>query len=193
MLIDESTNIVVDLFDACRTRNPIALRETLERDSAEINAVDVNGDSALHIAARDYNPQCLQILLKYEANVNAVNNYKWSALHTAASCYNYNGMKILLECGAKVNIKSDRGETPLRVASNNGEYTCIQLLLKYDADPTIADENGHTPLHMFVFGQKDPNSAELLVKALKKKGKKVPDDIKVRVEMIIGKPVDDII
>lgn len=54
-------------------------------NGANINHVDSDEQTALHIAAANGNIKVARLLIENGANVSSVDNYGWTALHIAAS------------------------------------------------------------------------------------------------------------
>lgn len=63
--------------------NEVLVRELLD-SGANINLVDNDEHTALHIAAANGNVKVTDLLIKSGANVSSVDNYGWTALHVAA-------------------------------------------------------------------------------------------------------------
>lgn len=56
----------------------------LIHSGANINLVDNDEQTALHIAAANGNVKVADLLIKNGANVSSVDNYGWTALHIAS-------------------------------------------------------------------------------------------------------------
>ena len=63
--------------------NSIETLETIVSNSSSINFTDVDGSTALHIAARNNNMEILEMLIKHGANVNEKDKYGRTALSIA--------------------------------------------------------------------------------------------------------------
>ncbi|XP_008215272.1 putative ankyrin repeat protein RF_0381 [Nasonia vitripennis] len=138
------------------------LIELLLDYGADVNAVDANGDTILHllVVQRDgfVCKKIAELLLKYGADVNVANVNGDTPLHTLigengrldTSC-NLELVVYLLEHGADVNAVNAKGETPLHLAVRNESFSTeklIEYLLERGAKDEVVDVNGDTPLHV---------------------------------------------
>jgi hypothetical protein len=99
-----------------------------------VDARDVNGDSALIIAARNGDPLMLDLLLERGADPDGQNRYGTTAL-MAASQEGYPRLVLrLLEAGAWVNTVDDRNRNALELATSGGHVATVWLLLRAGAD-----------------------------------------------------------
>ena len=122
--------------------------EALLKNGAEINAVDINGNTALMLACmKNGNVKIVELLLNNNANINIQSQYGDTAFSWA--CYNGNLdiAELLLKNDASVNAKGKSGNTPLMLAClNNNNVKIVEWLLKNRADMKVANEDGETPL-----------------------------------------------
>ncbi|KAK7867803.1 hypothetical protein R5R35_001215 [Gryllus longicercus] len=73
---------------------------------ADVNAVNLAGNSALHWAAmRDPSGRCVELLVRAGADVNARDLYGATPLHWAAQCNNEEAVRALLAAGARRDLK----------------------------------------------------------------------------------------
>lgn len=84
---------------------------------ADINAIDANGNTALHRAASDVWEDEVEFLISSGANVNAVDLLGNTPLHSAAKDNAVNVIQRLISADASVNTKNAAGQTPLAVAN----------------------------------------------------------------------------
>ena len=96
-----------------------------------VNHQDVlNGDTALHYAVRNNNPQIIASLLQHGALVRISNIYGETALMIAAEKGLDYCVSMLLLKGADVHRKDLSGKNALCKAAENGHEATIQELLK---------------------------------------------------------------
>ena len=122
------------LADAVQHLDRQAIRGLME-SSADVNAAQVDGMTALHWAARHDDLEIAELLVKAEADVNVSNRYGVTPLTLA--CTNGNGrlVELLLDAGADPNTALPGGETVLMTASRTGRLGPVKALLVRGASP----------------------------------------------------------
>lgn len=96
----------------------------------DINAFDLDGDSALHLASNHANVPIIEALLEAGADVNIGQEFNgWTALMEAVVRDNLQIAETLIKAGADVNARDQTGNTALSLARKNGNNEMIQLLL----------------------------------------------------------------
>ena len=116
------------LADAAERRDTARVRTLLDT-GADVNAVQIDGTTALHWAAYHDDAETAAWLVRAGANVNAVNRYGVSPLSLA--CSNGSGAiaKLLLDRGADANTTMKGGETVLMMAARSGNLEAVNALL----------------------------------------------------------------
>ncbi len=134
-----------------------------------VDHVDGNGQTALHLAARNVNIGAVQKLLERGANPNITNKWGQSPLHVAARQRNGKTIiDLLLEAQkvkgmGDVNDQNEKGMTALHyAAAYSNEITAVHLINK-GADVNCRDNNGCTPLHYAALGAKTMQIIDLLL------------------------------
>lgn len=87
----------------------------------------IEGDSPLHVAAREGRTETVDALLADGADPNAKANPGVTGVP---------------------NLKADMGDTPLHVAAGKGRAAVVTALLVAAADRNAKDIKGRTPLHV---------------------------------------------
>ncbi len=147
MGMTEAKNTMSDeLVSAIRTGN-CAEVAALVKDSADANAHDENGNTALHFAVLYGCTEAAQLLIDRGADVNARNRNGYTALHFAAQTARTEMARLLIESGADVNQRDDHGATALHYAAVEGRTDLFKLLVESGADTEVRDESGNTPLY----------------------------------------------
>ncbi|XP_037622637.1 serine/threonine-protein phosphatase 6 regulatory ankyrin repeat subunit C-like [Sebastes umbrosus] len=127
---------------------------------------DVEGRTALHLAARRGFAPCVEVLLKHQASY-ALKEHKRkrTALHAAAAEGQMDCLLLLVngEQSADVIDSPDtQGQTALMLAALGRHTDCVHILLEKGAKADAADKKGFTALHRAaVLGSEDCVSALL--------------------------------
>ena len=108
------------------------LAKLLVEYGADVNAVDVDGNTALMDAANFGHLNVVKFLVEHGANVNAaatVEGYTgYTALIYASERGHVNVVKYLIKHGANINAKKKNGDTALSLAENNGHTEVARIL-----------------------------------------------------------------
>ncbi|PWT84151.1 MAG: hypothetical protein C5B57_05330 [Blastocatellia bacterium] len=137
---------VTRLVDAVKAGDRKAVRSLLQQ-SADVNAPDVDGTTALHWAVRADDIDTVRLLLTSGADATAANRYGVTALSLAVTNGSSTLTRMLLEAGADANAALLEGETVLMTAAYNGRLEPIRMLLDYGADPNAHERSfGETAL-----------------------------------------------
>jgi len=151
--------------------NLLAVKKLLNCRSINVNAKDVNLNTALHLASIHHPEVCKALLLK-GANVNAVNADKETPLQYLCDNFSqlllnpsnsqdcsriqndgFECLKILLDFGAFINEKDIRGRSALHKASWNNNIQFISYLVDSGADLEARTDNGDTPYILSVISR----------------------------------------
>ncbi len=149
----------VDLNQACAGITPLlaATRDswhgrpdavtTLLANGADPRAVDGEGNTPLHFAARSSDPGVAALLRDAAAELDALNHDALSPLGVACAAGNWRMARFLLERGAKPD---PAGGQPALLAAAGGEdddAAGVSLLLKLKAHANACNAAGRTALH----------------------------------------------
>ncbi|MCF7800056.1 ankyrin repeat domain-containing protein [Candidatus Babeliales bacterium] len=105
-----------------------SLRLLLINNNADINVVNIDGDSPLHLATAFENKECLIELLNQGANIEAKNSEGETPLHLAVKNRSNECVRILLEHGANSNAIDNYGRNPLDVVKQINNTAMIEML-----------------------------------------------------------------
>jgi len=101
----------------------------------DLDLVDLDRHSALHLAVQGAHTQILQLLVDAGANVNTLDRLERTPLHWCALDQNYSAAECLLDEGADVELKDHYEETALHIALSNPNSALTVLLLEHGAIP----------------------------------------------------------
>lgn len=108
------------------------LAKLLVEYGADVNAIDVGGDTALMWAANDGHLNVVEFLVEHGANVNAAATgliyAGFTALIYASEKGYVNMVKYLIKHGANINAKNKNGDTALSIAEKNGHTEVARIL-----------------------------------------------------------------
>ena len=107
---------VQTLFDAARTGD-VALANSLIFQGSDVNAVDAEKVTPLHVAAFGGHAEVIRALIAARANTSARDVYGFTPLHAAAREGHLAAVQALVEGGSDVNAKDIDNFTPAQVAS----------------------------------------------------------------------------
>eukprot|EP00948_MAST-09A_sp_MAST-9A-sp1_P000086 g86.t1 len=114
---------IFDTFDdqksalhiACEN-GQLAIVDVLIQHGADVNALDANYNTPLHLCAIENFPECMQFLLQTAAQVDITNSNGEGPLHHAAARGHHECIKLLKEYGADKTLRNRKGQTPLALA-----------------------------------------------------------------------------
>lgn len=145
VLLKEDFN--VNYVTAISLRSPLHLAATeghrelvrfLLDNGADIDKLNITGESALYLAGKHGHLDIAEDLLERGANLNPVEKEcaesVYPPLYMAAADGNSAFVTLLLDKGAKVNQVCNNGETPLHVACGKGHYEVVKILLSRGAN-----------------------------------------------------------
>ncbi|CAG8575033.1 13340_t:CDS:2, partial [Racocetra fulgida] len=113
--------------------------------AAKVNAVDINGKTALYLATENGHLNVVKALInKTDVNITDKNNL--TVLHIAAKMGYEEIVKILVET-AQINATDNNYCTPLFYAAEEGYEKIINILMNREANINYANKDGITALH----------------------------------------------
>ncbi|KAK7874088.1 hypothetical protein R5R35_004631 [Gryllus longicercus] len=133
---------------ACKGR--LLLLRDLLHSGVDPNAVDVNGWTALHLAAEGAHSECVKILLDSFAKACYVGGPKMQTpLHVAAEKGHTDCLEsLLIRAPSSINVRDHYGWTALHCAAFNKWPECVKVLLRYGVDIALTNSRGESALHL---------------------------------------------
>ena len=107
---------------AARFENRYNILDMLVRSNYDLNRVNYQGDTAMHIAAQKGNLRQLETLIQSGADKDRLNNFKLCPLYLAILNDRYDCVDLLLDNGAKVYFDGSDEEmdrSPIFLAVRN--------------------------------------------------------------------------
>lgn len=114
---------------------------------ADATLVDVEGNSALHLAAREVsrkNSDILSILAQAGAPLEGKNKSGETPLLAAAKNLNLEAVKILIQNGADKNAVDLKNENALFSFARKGDLRSVKELISMGVDGSLRNSDGHT-------------------------------------------------
>ncbi|CAD7697888.1 unnamed protein product [Ostreobium quekettii] len=113
---------------------------------ANVDFVNLNGSTALILAAAGGHTSTVDLLLKHNASVDQATKDGSTALMSAAFNGHTSTVDLLLKHNALVDQATKYGGTALMEAAFKGHTSTVDLLLKHNASVDQGDEDGRTAL-----------------------------------------------
>jgi uncharacterized protein len=151
------------LAGAIKSGQRAAALQMLAKRSADVNAVEADGSTALLWAASQNDTDLVSRLLQAGANANVRNQLGATPLAEAAFNANTEMIKALLDAGADPNAPGADGQTPLMIVARTADVAAAKLLLDKGANPNVAEsQRGQTALMWAAASSQAPMVRELL-------------------------------
>ena len=119
------------------------LTQRLITAGASVNAVDIEGKSALHHSRYS---KCTTLLIRKGAKVSLKDKKGYTPLHLTAEFRPIDCCLSLITAGADVNIAANNGQTPLIKAVYLANVPHVECLLDNGADVNVFDSHGRNAL-----------------------------------------------
>lgn len=151
--------------------NGKAYREAAEwliQKGANIDAVNVRGDSALLNIIQRRDVESFQWILQHSPDVQLQNNTGMSPLMLACTIRKEEIVKGLLENGAEPNGLSILGGSPLLNALGRSDAKVVNLLIEHGADVNVRDADNSGILHILAINEDEKFVFELASKIIDK-------------------------
>ena len=140
----------VPLAEAAARGDREAVRVLLQQ-RVDVNAVRIDGTTALHAAVHADHLDIAEALLRAGANVSAADRYGVTPLTLACVNGNADMIRRLLDAGADPNAADPGGETALMTAARTGAPAAVRLLIERGARVDAREpEFGQTALMIAV-------------------------------------------
>ena len=108
------------LHKAVCSKDNIYLIQLLLSMNAEIDAVDKNGETPLHIVVKNGSLEMIELLLDAGANPNIQNKNGETPLHIASEYEKIQAVELLINTKyIDINIRNQNGKTPLNLLLEN--------------------------------------------------------------------------
>jgi uncharacterized protein len=151
-----------DVADAVMQQDRARLQSLLGT-SADVNAPQADGTTALHWAAYHADAATVKKLLTAGANPSARTDTGVTPLTLACEAGNPDVVKLLLDAGADANEALTHGETPLMMAARTGSVGVMRELLAHGAKVDARESLRGTTALMWAAANKNTDAVRLLI------------------------------
>ncbi|KAM9304766.1 ankyrin repeat and SAM domain-containing protein 6-like [Gastrophryne carolinensis] len=141
-----------DIFLAVKQGNLVLVKEILDEDPNQVNAINADGASPLMIAAVTGKLELVQLLVDNKADINKQDSvHAWTALMQATYHGNKDIVVYLLNQGADINLRAKNGYTAfdLVMLLNDPDTELVRLLasvcLQTDKEKSKQKTKVHNP------------------------------------------------
>ncbi len=139
-----------------------ALRGLLDR-SADVDAKQPDGATALHWAAYRDDLPTAELLVKAGAKVSVANRDGATPLSLACIGASVQMIELFLDAGADPNERLANGETALMMAARTGRPEAVELLLERGADVNAIETLRGTSALMWAVAYQNPAAVDVLI------------------------------
>jgi len=139
---------------ACETNHVDCLKLLIDND-ADVNVINNDGRTPLHIAAENKNSKVVELLLdvtRCKCDVTDNSTIPMRPYDIALKNGDWKSIKFFILRGADVNKKTPFGR-PIQIAIDSGKTELIKTILKFKPRLNVTDQAGNTPLHLAVLAQ----------------------------------------
>ena len=126
----------------------------LVANGANVNVLNNNNWSPLHVAASAGDGDTTSVLIDAGADINATTSTGFSVLHIDVREGNEDLLQLHLNAGADPNIQTTKGSAALTQAIAHHKPSMAQMLLSKGADPMLVDSTGRRCID---WAQSDPS------------------------------------
>ena len=116
------------LFQKAVQRDPNLLRVMVEKGELDLNRVNEEGYSPIHLAALYAPPSVIRDMVELGADIHAVTPEGQTALHCAAWKGNTEAIPVLLELGINAGAKTNAGRTAREYAEQEQHKQAAEMI-----------------------------------------------------------------
>ena len=174
------------LAGAIKSTQRAAAVDMIAKKSADVNAAEADGSTALLWAANLNDADLVSRLLKAGANPNVRNQLGSTPLAEAAFNSNTEMIQALLAAGADPNASGPDGQTPLMIVAKTSNVAAAKLLLDKGANPNVKEaQREQTPLMWAAASSQSAIMRELLARGAEVDAKSATD---LMTPLVSGEP-----
>lgn len=122
--------------------------EMLLEKGADINCVDIVGNTPMHCASSFPLPEVVKIFVEKGANTSIKNRWGETPLNQILTLGNQEIVEILIQAEADTETPDEAGYPPIVKAARSSIWETVRLFLRYGLDPKSSSLRGFTCLHL---------------------------------------------
>ncbi|KAJ7407008.1 Ankyrin repeat and death domain-containing protein 1B [Pitangus sulphuratus] len=154
--VDMINNLIsLKLFTSEKDKRDIALMVIeIEDGNVGIKATtnfhvpNQEGNTALHLAAKNGHSEVVKILLEQWEEINDLNQNGETAFYLSVEGGHEKCAELLLDAGSDMNVLTQNNSSALQVAVQNGHLSLVTFLIDKNIDLVPKPERQETPLHL---------------------------------------------
>ncbi|XP_010723863.2 ankyrin repeat and death domain-containing protein 1B [Meleagris gallopavo] len=108
------------------------------------------GNTALHLAAKNGHSEAVEILLKHWDEINDLNQNGETPFYLSVEGGNEKCAELLLEAGSNIDVLTHNNSNALQAAIQNGYQSLVTFLIDKNIDLVPKPEQKNSPLHLAV-------------------------------------------
>lgn len=159
------SDVPTSLHMAIRARNLDLAQKLLQDPNCDCMAMDKNGSTPLHDAAKAKVPVLTKLLLQRGADPNARNHKGQTPLELAIEVGASSTCEVLLKSGKQIDLVDSKGDSLILKAISMGRPTIVKHLLDYSPEILAAKDPEEEPLLVTAFKNNGLQSALALLRA----------------------------
>jgi ankyrin repeat protein len=152
------------LMYAAQAGSQQAMEKLVKDHHADVNAKDVNDQTALMKSAIMGKNDGVKYLLDNKAKIDEYDKFGRTALTYSARADHTEVLKTLLHKGADPNIRDEDGRSPLMEAANKGNPESVKDLIRHNADVDAQTDRSKSTALMDAIDNGNPDVIRILAK-----------------------------
>ena len=149
---DKEVGPVTSAFHLAVQHGDLSVIQELMRQKLDVNRVDADGLTSLHLALLESKTTCAeQLLSSKKTDVNTISVGGFTPLHDCIlHCDSPHVLNLMIDLGVIFDIKTPSGDTALHLGLKENRKMATELLVKSGAGLSVIDAAGDSACHLAV-------------------------------------------